>query len=121
MFCFEHIYFDSSNIQSDAVCIKNDVASNLCSDIWLYLYQNILCSRCLCHQQNETQRNRAYPFSTYPKFSEKLIFLTPRHAHVRVRIRGFAMLVFRKILRTYLMNGPIFDCPITHLLPMFHC
>ena len=28
-----------------------------------------------------------HPFSTYAKFSEKLTFLTPRYAHVRVRIR----------------------------------
>ena len=29
-----------------------------------------------------------HSFSTYAKFSEKLIFLTPWYAHVRVRIRG---------------------------------
>ena len=29
-----------------------------------------------------------YSFTTYAKFSEKLTFLTPRYAHVRVRIRG---------------------------------
>ena len=27
-------------------------------------------------------------FNTFSKFSEKLIFLTPCYAHVRVRIRG---------------------------------
>ena len=42
----------------------------------------------------------------YVKFSEKLTFLTPWYAHVRVRIRGLEMLVFRKILRTYLMDEP---------------
>ena len=42
----------------------------------------------------------------YAKFSEKLLFLTPSYAHVRVRIRGLEMLVFRKILRTYLMDDP---------------
>ena len=31
---------------------------------------------------------RVYPFSTYAKFSEKLKFLTPKYAHVRVCIRG---------------------------------
>ena len=41
----------------------------------------------------------------YAKFSEKLLFLTPSYAHVRVRIRGLEMLV-RKILRTYLMDDP---------------
>ena len=40
--------------------------------------------------------------TTDAKFSEKLTFLTPRYVHVR--IRGSEMLVFRKILRTYLMN-----------------
>ena len=29
------------------------------------------------------------------------------HPHVHVRIRGLEMLVFRKILRTYLMDGPL--------------
>ena len=46
------------------------------------------------------------PSIKYAKFSEKLAFLTPWYTHVCVRIRGFEMLVFRKILRTYLMNDP---------------
>ena len=46
-----------------------------------------------------------HPFNKYAKFSEKLIFLTPRYGHVHVRIRGQEMLVFRKILRTY--SGPL--------------
>ena len=44
--------------------------------------------------------------STYVKVSEKLTFLTPWYAHVRVRIRGLEMLFFRKILRKYVMDGP---------------
>ena len=40
-----------------------------------------------------------HPLSTYAKFSEKLTFLTPWYAHVQV---------FRKILRTYWMDGPVF-------------
>ena len=44
--------------------------------------------------------------STYAKFSEKLTFLTPWYAHVRVHTRGLEMLAFRKILRTYLMDNP---------------
>ena len=48
----------------------------------------------------------SHPLSTYAKFSEKLAFLTPWYAHVRVRIRELEMLVFRKILRTYLMDEP---------------
>ena len=42
----------------------------------------------------------------YAKFSEKLTFLTPWYAHVRVRIRELEMSVFRKILCTSLMDGP---------------
>ena len=39
-------------------------------------------------------------------FPKKLTFLTLSYAHVRVRISGYKMLVFLKILRTYQMNGP---------------
>ena len=50
--------------------------------------------------------NRVHPLSTYAKYSEKLTFLTPWHANALVRIRELEMLVFRKILRTHLMDGP---------------
>ena len=40
------------------------------------------------------QMVRGHLLRTYAKFSEKLIFLTPRYAHVRVRIRGLEMLAF---------------------------
>ena len=46
-----------------------------------------------------------HPLSTYAKYSKKLTFLTPWYAYVRVRIRGLEMLIFRQILRTYLMDG----------------
>ena len=59
-----------------------------------------------------------HPLSTYAKYSKKLTFLTPWYAHVRkltfltpwyayvrVRIRRLEMLILRKILRTYLMDG----------------
>ena len=52
---------------------------------------------------------RGYRLSRYEKFSKKLTFLTHlklTFLQVRVRIRGLEMLVFRKILRTYLMDGP---------------
>ena len=45
--------------------------------------------------------------STYTKFSEKLKFVTPWYARVRVRIRGFEKSVFRKILLTYLMDDSL--------------
>ena len=47
------------------------------------------------------------PLSTYAKSFEKLTFLTSWYPRVRVRIGGLGILVFRKILRTYLMDGPI--------------
>ena len=47
---------------------------------------------------------RGHPLSTYAKFLEKLTFLTPWY--VRVRIRWLEMLVFGKILCTYLMDDP---------------
>ena len=31
---------------------------------------------------------KGHLFSTYAKFSEKLLFRTPRYAHVRMHIRG---------------------------------
>ena len=58
---------------------------------------------------------RGYPFSIYAKFSEKLTFLTPWYAHVRVRIRGLEILIFRKILRTHLMDDQLND-----VRPMLH-
>ena len=42
-----------------------------------------------------TENFWGHPLSMYTKSS-----------YVRVRIRGLEMLVFRKILRTYLMHGP---------------
>ena len=39
-------------------------------------------------------------FSTYAKFPEKLTFLTPWYAHVRVHIWEYEMLIFRRTLRT---------------------
>ena len=42
-----------------------------------------------------------HSFSTYAKYFEKIIFLTLSYIHVSVRIRGYEMLVFRKVLRTY--------------------
>ena len=44
---------------------------------------------------------RDHSFSTYEKFSEKLMILTFWYTHARLRIRGWEMLDFRKILRTY--------------------
>ena len=50
---------------------------------------------------------RDHPLSTYAKSSKKLALLTPCYAHICVRNRGLERLVFRKILRTYLLDGPL--------------
>ena len=42
-----------------------------------------------------------HSFSTFTEFPKKLTFVTSWYAYVRVRIRGWERLVFRKILRTY--------------------
>ena len=47
--------------------------------------------------------NWDYSFSMFAKFSGKLTFLKLWYAHVHVRIRGWEMLVLRKILWTHLM------------------
>ena len=52
---------------------------------------------------------QGHPSSTCAKLSEKLTFLTPWYAPVRMCIRGLEMLVFRKVLRTYLMDDPFFS------------
>ena len=51
---------------------------------------------------NLTQRDGS--FSSYAKFSEELILLTLRYAHVRVRIWEQEMLLFSKILNTCFRN-----------------
>ena len=60
-----------------------------------------LSRRLLTNWANPMSTVKGHPFGTYAKFSEKLTFLTPWYAHVRVRIKGKEMLIFRKILRTY--------------------
>ena len=51
--------------------------------------------------------SRDHLSSTYAKFSKGQTFLTPWYALGRVHIRGLEMLVYRKILRTCLMDGPL--------------
>ena len=50
--------------------------------------------------------HEGHPLSAHAQFSEKTN-ISNLAFHVRVRIRGLKMLAFRKILRTYLMDGPI--------------
>ena len=49
------------------------------------------------------------PIKCVRKIFRKTNISNPWYAHVRVRIRGLKMLVFQKILRTYLMDGPCCD------------
>ena len=44
---------------------------------------------------------RAHSISPYTKFSEKLTYLSPLYTHVRKRITGKEVLIFRKSLHTY--------------------
>ena len=64
-----------------------------------------------CHAELESVKQyftiRDHPVSTYTKFSEKLTFLTPRYAHVPVRIKRFRNNGFPKNLRTYSMDDPL--------------
>ena len=62
---------------------------------------------------------RGYSLSTDAKFSGRQLFLTPWYANVRVRIRGLEMLVFRKLLRTYVMNDPLEKVPDKNLVGMY--
>ena len=57
--------------------------------------------------QSNIKSIRGHPLiSTYAQFSEKLTFLTPLYAHIRVRIKGLEILVLQNVLRTYLMSDP---------------
>ena len=70
-------------------CSDSDVA-NMALHTWALLLDQV----------------RVHPLITNGKFSEKLTFLSPWYPHVYLLIRGLEMLVFRNILRTYLMDGP---------------
>ena len=48
--------------------------------------------------------SRVHPFSTYTKFSEKLTFLTPWYAHIRVRIREVRNVSFSENF-AYVLNA----------------
>ena len=49
---------------------------------------------------------RGHLLSAHAKFYEELTSLTIWYAHVRVRIRGLEILLFRKIMCTHLMDDP---------------
>ena len=58
-------------------------------------YENITC-----------WEERGQPLTTYAKFVEKLTFLSPWYAHVRVHIRVLEILVFWKIFACVDMDEP---------------
>ena len=89
--CFGSIQYQSECWKSSLKLVKNASSAIVIIGI---------------HMQVEKRLRDPYgaSISTCTKFSEKLIFLTPWYAHVRVRIRGLKIIVFRKFLRTYLVN-----------------
>ena len=66
------------------------------------IYKNVIYPKI---QQDLLQSIKHHLFGAYAKVKKKLKFLTPWYAHVRVLIKGLEMLVFRKILRMYKMDG----------------
>ena len=69
----------------------------------------------------DASMNRGHPLNTHAKFPKKLTFLTPWYAHVHVRIRGLEMLVFRKTLRTFLMDGPLCYLVVLDVIVFIQC
>ena len=61
---------------------------------------------CDCNHYTTALLSRGPSIKYVSKIFRKLTFLTPWYAHVRVRIRGLEMLVFRTILRMYIMDVP---------------
>ena len=60
---------------------------------------------CICLRPKKLRDSRRLLresfFNYYAKVSEKLTFLTTWNAHVRVRIRGYKIIVFRNIMFMY--------------------
>ena len=68
-------------------------------------------------QKGESQ-NGCFKKTKLAKFSEERTFLTPWYAHVRLRIRGLEMFVFRKIWRALFSWNTRFEILPSALLPM---
>ena len=82
----------------------------------LFISVNISSVVIVCVISGVAVRTWGHPIITYAKFSQKLKFLTPWYAHVRVRVSGLEMLgVFWKILRMYVMNDPLLKHEINNV------
>ena len=68
--------------------------------IWMYLFLSASYLEILF-----ILKRRSF-IITHAWFSGKLTFLTPRYAHICVRIKRSEKLLFRNILPTYFMNDP---------------
>ena len=75
-------------------------------EVSTYLQLKYLHIQCNLVLRQPGSHVSGHQLSTYAKFSEKLTFLTPSYARPHVHIRVLEMLLFRKILRTYLMGDP---------------
>ena len=96
---FSDVVFRSQKILTKELTLKlwaSFIQIHVTKQRWIYQKQPLRGILKWC-----PEHLRDHPFSTCAKFSEKLTLLTPWYTHVRVRIRGIEMLVFRKILRTY--------------------
>ena len=71
---------------------------------WEWKYSKKMCQ--LMSKLFPQNINRRHPLSAYIKLSKKLTFPTAWNAHVRVHIWGLEVLIFQKMLRKYLMDGP---------------
>ena len=65
---------------------------------WLLLYVSVSCTKKLDSVSSVTN-NSGHSFSTYPNFSEKIIFFSPWYAHIHMcSYKGIRNISFRKIL-----------------------
>ena len=103
---YQHIKVGLSPCKKVAVICFNESPLKMMKNASHFMLKALfVLERCLQFCPDFIVRGRA--LSTYATFSEKLTFLTPWYAHARVRIRGLEMLVFQKILRTYVMDGSL--------------
>ena len=97
-----------------AVLRKNSIVSVL--PLIKLLWSTHYVTSSIIRQKGESQ-NGCLKKTEHAKFSEKRTFLTPWYAHVRVRIRGLELFVFRKIWRALFSSNTHFEiCPFA-LLP----
>ena len=91
-------------------------------EVSTYLQLKYLHIQCNLVLRQPGSHVSGHQLSTDAKFSEKLTFLTPSYARPHVHIRVLEMLLFRKILPTYLMDDLIWACHsrINNIKKRFH-